>query len=132
MKNLFSYFVVLLIFISGCTSSKTSKNDFNIVLITIDTLRADRLSCYGYNRETSPVIDQIAENLIYKMNLEGNILLPNRYKLTISLDIPNIKIIELLDQVFFFEIVDTVGVEVSKSGDIENGLIESKWLWHQQ
>ena len=30
------------------------------MLISIDTLRADRLSCYGYERETSPVIDSIA------------------------------------------------------------------------
>ncbi len=32
----------------------------NLVLITIDTLRADRLSCYGYPRRTSPNIDQLA------------------------------------------------------------------------
>jgi arylsulfatase A-like enzyme len=38
-----------------------SKFDVNIVLITIDTLRADHLSCYGYERETSPHIDKIAE-----------------------------------------------------------------------
>jgi hypothetical protein len=32
----------------------------NVLLISIDTLRADHLSCYGYNRETSPYIDQFA------------------------------------------------------------------------
>lgn len=32
----------------------------NLVTIMIDTLRADRLSCYGYNRPTSPVIDALA------------------------------------------------------------------------
>lgn len=32
----------------------------NILLLTIDTLRADRLGCYGYERETSPVIDALA------------------------------------------------------------------------
>ncbi len=31
----------------------------NILLITIDTLRADHLSSYGYSRATSPVIDQL-------------------------------------------------------------------------
>ena len=35
-------------------------NDFDIVLITIDTLRVDHLSCYGYKRKTSPNIDKIA------------------------------------------------------------------------
>lgn len=32
----------------------------NIVLITIDTLRADHLSCYGYRRNTSPFLDSLA------------------------------------------------------------------------
>ena len=32
----------------------------SIVLITIDTLRVDHLGCYGYPRDTSPVIDSIA------------------------------------------------------------------------
>jgi choline-sulfatase len=34
--------------------------DTNIVLITIDTLRADHLSCYGYPRATTPALDQVA------------------------------------------------------------------------
>lgn len=32
----------------------------NILLITVDTLRADHLSSYGYRRETSPVMDRLA------------------------------------------------------------------------
>ncbi|OLD64611.1 MAG: hypothetical protein AUI47_05165 [Acidobacteria bacterium 13_1_40CM_2_68_5] len=32
----------------------------NVVLITVDTLRADRLGCYGYARRTSPHIDRLA------------------------------------------------------------------------
>jgi arylsulfatase A-like enzyme len=34
--------------------------DFDVVLITIDTLRADHLSSYGYERKTSPNLDAIA------------------------------------------------------------------------
>jgi len=33
----------------------------NILIVTIDTLRADYLSCYGHDRPTSPVIDGIAK-----------------------------------------------------------------------
>lgn len=33
----------------------------NIILISIDTLRADHLSCYGYNRLTTPNIDRLAQ-----------------------------------------------------------------------
>jgi len=34
----------------------------NIVLIILDCLRADHLGCYGYERDTSPNIDALAEN----------------------------------------------------------------------
>ena len=34
----------------------------NIILITVDTLRADHLSSYGYQRATTPHIDQLAED----------------------------------------------------------------------
>ncbi|MHB8055678.1 MAG: sulfatase-like hydrolase/transferase, partial [Candidatus Aminicenantales bacterium] len=33
---------------------------FNVVLITVDTLRADRIGCYGFNQIATPVIDQFA------------------------------------------------------------------------
>ena len=36
----------------------------NIVLITIDTIRADRLGCYGYFRDTTPEIDRFAKECI--------------------------------------------------------------------
>ena len=32
----------------------------NLVLITLDTLRADHLGFYGYERNTSPVLDALA------------------------------------------------------------------------
>ena len=39
------------------------KNIQNVVLISIDTCRADYLSCYGYPRKTTPNIDAIAAEL---------------------------------------------------------------------
>lgn len=39
----------------------------NIVLVTIDTLRADHLGCYGYARATSPSIDALAaDGILFK------------------------------------------------------------------
>jgi arylsulfatase A-like enzyme len=32
----------------------------NVLLVSIDTLRADRLGCYGYQRDTSPALDRFA------------------------------------------------------------------------
>ena len=37
------------------------RNHPNILLITVDTLRADHLSSYGYHLKTSPEIDKLAE-----------------------------------------------------------------------
>ena len=31
-----------------------------VIMIDIDTLRADHMGCYGYSRNTTPVIDSIA------------------------------------------------------------------------
>jgi arylsulfatase len=38
------------------------RNDVNVLFILVDTLRADRLSTYGYERETAPLFDELAEN----------------------------------------------------------------------
>jgi arylsulfatase A-like enzyme len=40
----------------GCTSFEPP----SIVLVTLDTTRADHLGCYGYFRDTSPVLDSLA------------------------------------------------------------------------
>lgn len=34
----------------------------NVVLLSVDTLRADHLSCYGYNKKTSPNLDNFAKD----------------------------------------------------------------------
>lgn len=43
----------------GCGGSAGLQKP-NVVIITIDALRPDHLSCYGYNRKTSPFIDSLA------------------------------------------------------------------------
>lgn len=44
------------------------KNDQNVILISIDTLRADHLGCYGYERDTSPNIDSLASESALFLN----------------------------------------------------------------
>ncbi len=36
------------------------RDDTNIIFILIDTLRAERMSAYGYERETTPFLDELA------------------------------------------------------------------------
>jgi len=38
----------------------STQEQLNVVLISLDTVRPDHLSCYGYHRKTSPNIDRIA------------------------------------------------------------------------
>ena len=59
MKKIF-FLAILILFLQGCARNESNK-DFNIVLVTIDALRPDHLSCYGYKRRTSPAIDKIAK-----------------------------------------------------------------------
>ena len=63
-------FVVGCIFISIYYKSISEKQDIilssaldkpNVILIVIDSLRPDHLSCYGYERDTSPNIDNLAK-----------------------------------------------------------------------
>ncbi len=49
----------------------------NVILISIDTLRADHLSCYGYHRETTPNIDKIAsDGTIFRRNYSTGVWTP--------------------------------------------------------
>ncbi len=51
-----------LLFSPGC-GQKLDRPNF--LLITIDTLRAGHLACYGYFRETAPTIDKLAAESIF-------------------------------------------------------------------
>ncbi len=46
---------------------QNKKLKINVILISMDTLRADHLGCYGYTRNTSPNLDAIArESVLFK------------------------------------------------------------------
>jgi arylsulfatase A-like enzyme len=67
-----TFIILLLVLIAaGVTwsifSAKSSGKIRNVVLISIDTCRADHLSCYGYSRRTTPNIDAVAqEGILFK------------------------------------------------------------------
>jgi hypothetical protein len=43
-------------------SAQQRHREPDVVLVTVDTLRPDHLSCYGYPRDTSPAIARLAED----------------------------------------------------------------------
>jgi arylsulfatase A-like enzyme len=53
------------------------QSPINVVLIGIDTLRPDHMSCYGYERETTPNVDDFALNGI----LFENVIAPSPWTL---------------------------------------------------
>jgi len=70
MKKKMSWTSVLLMIAGICYFSVCKKDSIpssstpNIILITIDTLRVDHLSYYGYSRQTSPFIDSLARDAV--------------------------------------------------------------------
>ena len=82
MKRFFIYLIAVVLFCAEVhvlsfneLHAGDQTADCNIVLITIDTLRTDHLSCYGYERNTTPHIDAIAEQgIIFK-----NVIAPSSW-----------------------------------------------------
>jgi hypothetical protein len=76
-KRLWSYFLNIIIIISvsvlfvGCNKKKVTGKK-QIILISIDTLRGDHLSSYGYFRDTSPNLSKLIEDSVYYPNAYPN------------------------------------------------------------
>jgi len=49
--------------LSGC-QARSSREPHDVVLIVVDTLRADHLALYGYPRATSPHLDELARDAV--------------------------------------------------------------------
>ena len=61
MKKYLFLLVVSIIFVQpGYITAAPGDGPPNILLISIDSLRADHLGCYGYDKDTSPVMDELA------------------------------------------------------------------------
>ncbi len=62
MRHVFILIAALAILaLGGCEpGSRSVPHGPNVLLIVLDTTRADRLSCYGYARATTPAIDRVA------------------------------------------------------------------------
>jgi arylsulfatase A-like enzyme len=62
---------------SGCDKEsippkKDTISKPNLILISIDTLRADHLGCYGYGRPTSPALDKLASEGVLFQNVTAS------------------------------------------------------------
>ncbi len=58
-------FALFIISFTGCDKSKPVPQHPNVILMVLDTLRADHLGVYGYGRDTSPELDTFARENKY-------------------------------------------------------------------
>lgn len=69
---------------------KTTR-EFNLILVSLDTMRPDHLGCYGYSRPVSPCMDDLAENnvLFKHVYAQAPYTLPSHVSLFTSLFSPS-------------------------------------------
>lgn len=60
MRMLPLLLLAALAILAGCGRDAPPDTRPDLVLVVVDTLRADRLSCYGHERPTSPALDALA------------------------------------------------------------------------
>ena len=60
MRAVFLLLLAAITALAWACSPPVDPNAPNIVVVTIDTLRCDHCSCYGYPRETTPRMDALA------------------------------------------------------------------------
>ena len=90
--------LLMMSFLTGWVSCNQPKTRPNLVLITVDTLRADHLNAYGYSRNTSPFLEELAresflfENVISQSGSTQpslSSLMTGLYPHTDKINIPN-------------------------------------------
>lgn len=64
----------------------------------------------------------------YEGVIPSGVLIPRKFKISIALDVPNVKLIELLPDFLYFEVIDT-GSEIARQGDRDNGIVTSSIKW---
>lgn len=56
------------------------RKKFNVILLGVDSLRADRMSCYGYKNLTTPHIDHLAaQSVLFEQNFSAHVPTTSAY-----------------------------------------------------
>lgn len=97
----------------------SSIKDWNVLLISIDTLRADHLGCYGYERNTSPNIDELAaEGVLFKNHIAAApSTLPSHASMLTSLN-PSVHKAEVITQIALGSKITTLAELLKREGFI--------------
>lgn len=125
----FTLILILLLTLNFLTAFFQSKNNgLNFILISIDTLRADHLGCYGYPRNTTPNVDRLAEKgIIFKnMIAAAPWTLPSHMSMMTSLYPDLHRVSGIKDRLDNKRV--TIAEALRKNGYTTAGLISVQWL----
>ena len=106
-------------YIWGC-GHFSNKEIQNVILISIDTCRADHLSCYGYLKNTTPNIDKIAQESVLFSNAYSPIpiTLPANYTIAA---LPDLKETQFLIELANLSYLLAYGIDLGiTSGSLWN------------
>lgn len=84
MKKIQTYYIIItamVLIAAGCNrdSRRDTHKGNNVLLITLDTTRADRIGCYGYDKAVTPTLDSLAKRgtLFEQAFAQVNLTLPS-------------------------------------------------------
>ncbi len=63
-----TFCIIMITAMCGCSPDTPQKKIKNVLLISMDTTRADHLSCYGFDKKTTPAIDAFADEAVLFKN----------------------------------------------------------------
>lgn len=77
----------VLAFCAAAGAPRLSRSGWNLVLVSVDTLRADRMSLYGYPRDTTPFLEELAREAVVfdRFFYNGGGTLPSHMSMMTSL-----------------------------------------------
>ncbi len=126
----FGLVLTIIILTYGYLLKKNNRTECpNVLLITIDALRADHLSCYGYKRDTSPHIDNLAkEGVIFTQAIsQGSATIPSLPSLMTSFYPSQLGVRSINERSFIF--VSTLA-EILRKNNYYTGAIIAHELEH--
>ena len=124
--------LIFMFLLLGCGIVRAeTPSGYNVLLISVDTLRADHLSCYGYKRATSPQIDQVArEGVLFENAVAAsNWTVPSHISLLTSL-YPSVHGVDTPDK-RLGEAVPTLAQVLAKQGYTTAGFVTGPNLNHR-
>lgn len=118
------------VLLAGCNGDPPAAR--NVIIISIDTLRADRLGCYGYERPTSPALDGFADSGLLFENAvaQSPWTLPSHTTMLTGL-YPHRNGVVDESKVLLPE-VPTLGTILCRAGFMTGAMMNSHWLSRKQ